>query len=88
MDFLANETSLKKTSEYCSTVGDEEKTFHNFFHQTIHDNKTFLELVTTIDNMQQFVSEKEKMAQVSVIVAKHLFSMAIVFPAKEDECLS
>ena len=27
------------------------------------DNKTFLELMTTIDTMQQFIDEKEKVAQ-------------------------
>ena len=35
----------------------------NACNQLIHDHKTFLELVTTIDNMQSFISEKEKMAQ-------------------------
>lgn len=35
----------------------------NACNQKIHDNKTFLELVTTIDNMQQFIGEKEKVAQ-------------------------
>lgn len=35
----------------------------NVCNQKIQDNKTFLELMTTIDNMQQFISEKEKVAQ-------------------------
>jgi hypothetical protein len=35
----------------------------NTCNQKIQDNKTFLELMTTIDNMQQFIDEKEKVAQ-------------------------
>ena len=31
--------------------------------QKIEDNKTFLELLTTMDDMQQFINEKEKVAQ-------------------------
>ena len=31
--------------------------------QKIEDNKTLLELLTTMDDMQQFINEKEKVAQ-------------------------
>jgi hypothetical protein len=39
------------------------KAFDNPAAFGFQDNKTFLELVTTIDNMQQFIHEKEKVAQ-------------------------
>ena len=35
----------------------------NDWSQKIEDNKTLLELITTMDDMQQFINEKEKVAQ-------------------------